>query len=92
MTDPGKLQLWTEVNGERRQNSNTSDLIFGIDHIVSYVSHFMTLYPGDVIPTGTPSGVGAGFKPPKFLKAGDQMRLSVEGLGEQTQRLVAFQG
>ena len=90
--DPGKLQLWTEVNGERRQNSNTSDLIFGIDHIVSYVSHFMTLYPGDVIPTGTPSGVGAGFKPPRFLRPGDTMRLSVEGLGEQTQRLVAFQG
>jgi 2-keto-4-pentenoate hydratase/2-oxohepta-3-ene-1,7-dioic acid hydratase in catechol pathway len=84
--------LWTEVNGERRQNSNTSDLIFGIDHIVSYVSHFMTLYPGDVIPTGTPSGVGQGFKPPKFLKPGDTMRLSVEGLGEQTQRLVPFQG
>lgn len=90
--DPGKLQLWTEVNGERRQNSNTSDLIFGIDHIVSYVSHFTTLYPGDVIPTGTPSGVGAGFKPPRFLRPGDTMRLSVEGLGEQTQRLVAFQG
>jgi 2,4-diketo-3-deoxy-L-fuconate hydrolase len=90
--DAGKLQLWTEVNGERRQNSNTSDLIFGIDHIVSYVSHFMTLLPGDVIPTGTPSGVGLGFKPPKFLKAGDTMRLSVEGLGEQTQRLVAFRG
>ena len=90
--DPGKLQLWTEVNGERRQNSNTSDLIFGIDHIVSYVSHFITLLPGDVIPTGTPSGVGLGFKPPKFLKAGDTMRLSVEGLGEQTQRLVAFRG
>jgi ureidoglycolate lyase/2,4-diketo-3-deoxy-L-fuconate hydrolase len=90
--DPGKLQLWTEVNGERRQNSNTADLIFGIDHIVSYVSHFMTLYPGDVIPTGTPSGVAMGFKPPKFLKPGDQMRLSVEGLGEQTQRLIAFQG
>jgi len=89
--DPGKLQLWTEVNGERRQNSNTSDLIFGIDHIVSYVSHFTTLYPGDVIPTGTPSGVGAGFKPPRFLRPGDTMRLSVEGLGEQTQRLVAFQ-
>ena len=69
--DPGKLQLWTEVNGERRQNSNTSDLIFGIDHIVSYVSHFMTLMPGDVIPTGTPSGVGLGFKPPQFLKPGD---------------------
>jgi ureidoglycolate lyase len=88
--DPGKLQLWTEVNGERRQNSNTSDLIFGVDHIVSYVSHFMTLMPGDVIPTGTPSGVGLGFKPPKFLRAGDVMRLSVEGLGEQTQRLVAY--
>jgi ureidoglycolate lyase len=88
--DPGKLQLWTEVNGERRQNSNTSDLIFGVEHIVSYVSHFMTLMPGDVIPTGTPSGVGLGFKPPKFLRAGDVMRLSVEGLGEQTQRLVAY--
>ena len=90
--DPGNLGLWTEVNGKRVQNSNTSDLIFGIDHIVSYVSHFMTLYPGDVIPTGTPSGVAMGFNPPKFLKAGDQMRLSVEGLGEQTQRLVAYPG
>src|SRR5260221_5038686 len=90
--DPGKLQLWTEVNGERRQNSNTADLIFGIDHIVSYVSHFMTLYPGDVIPTGTPSGVAMGFKPPKFLKPGDQMRLSVACLGEQTRRLVACRG
>jgi 2-keto-4-pentenoate hydratase/2-oxohepta-3-ene-1,7-dioic acid hydratase in catechol pathway len=88
--DPGKLGLWTEVNGKRVQNSNTSDLIFGIDHIVSYVSHFMTLFPGDIIPTGTPSGVGLGMKPPQFLKAGDQMRLSVEGLGEQNQRLVAF--
>jgi len=90
--DPGKLALWTEVNGERRQNSNTGDLIFGVDEIVSYVSQFMTLLPGDVIPTGTPSGVGMGFKPPKFLKPGDQMRLSVEGLGEQNQRLVAFSG
>jgi 2-keto-4-pentenoate hydratase/2-oxohepta-3-ene-1,7-dioic acid hydratase in catechol pathway len=88
--DPGKLGLWTEVNGKRVQNSNTSDLIFGIDHIVSYVSHFMTLFPGDIIPTGTPSGVGLGMKPPQFLKAGDRMRLSVEGLGEQNQRLVAF--
>jgi 2-keto-4-pentenoate hydratase/2-oxohepta-3-ene-1,7-dioic acid hydratase in catechol pathway len=90
--DPGKLQLWTEVNGERRQNSNTADLIFGVDHIVSYVSHFMTLEPGDVIPTGTPSGVAMGFKPPKFLKPGDRMCLGVEGLGEQNQRLVAFSG
>jgi ureidoglycolate lyase len=88
--EPGKLALWTEVNGERRQNSNTADLIFGVDHIVSYVSHFMTLLPGDVIPTGTPSGVGMGFKPPKFLKPGDRVRLSVEGLGEQNQRIIAF--
>jgi 2-keto-4-pentenoate hydratase/2-oxohepta-3-ene-1,7-dioic acid hydratase in catechol pathway len=88
IADPGKLQVWTEVNGERRQNSNTADLIFGIEHIVSYCSHFMTLNPGDVIPTGTPSGVAMGFKPPKFLKPGDTMRLSVEGLGVQQQRLV----
>ena len=90
--DPGKLALWTEVNGERRQNSNTADLIFGVDEIVSYVSQFMTLLPGDVIPTGTPSGVGLGMKPPQFLKPGDRMRLLVEGLGEQNQRLVAFSG
>ena len=90
--DPGTLALWTEVNGERRQSSNTADLIFGVDEIVSYVSQFMTLLPGDVIPTGTPSGVGMGFKPPKFLKPGDRMRLSVEGLGEQNQRLVAYSG
>jgi 2-keto-4-pentenoate hydratase/2-oxohepta-3-ene-1,7-dioic acid hydratase in catechol pathway len=90
--DPGKLALWTEVNGERRQNSNTADLIFGVDHIVSYVSHFMTLLPGDVIPTGTPSGVGLGFKPPRFLKSGDRVRLSVESLGEQNQRMVAYSG
>jgi ureidoglycolate lyase len=90
--DPGKLALWTEVNGERRQNSNTGDLIFGVDEIVSYVSQFMTLLPGDVIPTGTPSGVGMGFKPTRFLKPGDRMRLSVEGLGEQNQRLVAYGG
>jgi ureidoglycolate lyase len=90
--DPGKLALWTEVNGDRRQSSNTGDLIFGVDEIVSYVSQFMTLLPGDVIPTGTPSGVGMGFKPPKFLRPGDRMRLSVEGLGEQNQRLVAYAG
>jgi 2-keto-4-pentenoate hydratase/2-oxohepta-3-ene-1,7-dioic acid hydratase in catechol pathway len=90
--DPGKLELWTEVNGKRVQDSNTSDLIFGIDEIVSYVSQFMTLLPGDVLPTGTPSGVGLGMKPPQFLKPGDRMRLSVEGLGEQNQRLVAFAG
>jgi 2-keto-4-pentenoate hydratase/2-oxohepta-3-ene-1,7-dioic acid hydratase in catechol pathway len=92
VSDPGKLALWTDVNGERRQSSNTADLIFGVDEIVSYVSQFMTLLPGDVIPTGTPSGVGMGFKPPKFLKPGDQARLSVEGLGEQNQRLVSYSG
>ena len=90
--DPGKLQLWTEVNGERRQDSNTADLIFGVDHIISYLSHFLTLQPGDVIPTGTPSGVAMGFKPPKFLRAGDRMRVAVEGLGEQNSRLVAWPG
>jgi 2-keto-4-pentenoate hydratase/2-oxohepta-3-ene-1,7-dioic acid hydratase in catechol pathway len=90
--DPGKLALWTEVNGKRVQNSSTADLIFGIDEIVSYVSHFLTLMPGDIIATGTPSGVGLGMKPPQFLKPGDRMRLSVEGLGEQNQRLVAYAG
>jgi 2-keto-4-pentenoate hydratase/2-oxohepta-3-ene-1,7-dioic acid hydratase in catechol pathway len=90
--DPGNLALWTEVNGKRVQNSNTADLIFGIDEIVSYVSHFLTLEPGDVIATGTPSGVGLGMKPPQFLKPGDRMRLSVEGLGEQNQRLTEFTG
>jgi len=92
VSDAGKLQVSTDVNGERRQNSNTADLIFGIDHIVSYVSQFMTLLPGDVIPTGTPSGVAMGFKPPKFLKPGDTMRVAVEGLGEQNSRLVAYRG
>ncbi|MFI4948058.1 MAG: fumarylacetoacetate hydrolase family protein [Alphaproteobacteria bacterium] len=92
VADAGKLQVTTDVNGERRQNSNTADLIFGIEHIVSYVSQFMTLLPGDVIPTGTPSGVAMGFKPPRFLKAGDTMRVAVEGLGEQNSRLVAYRG
>jgi 2-keto-4-pentenoate hydratase/2-oxohepta-3-ene-1,7-dioic acid hydratase in catechol pathway len=92
IADAGKLQVSTHVNGEQRQNSNTADLIFGIDHIVSYVSHFMTLMPGDVIPTGTPSGVAMGFKPPRFLKPGDVMRVAVEGLGEQNSRLVAYPG
>ena len=77
--DAGKLQVSTNVNGERRQNSNSADLIFGIEEIVSYVSQFMTLYPGDVIPTGTPQGVAMGMKPPQFLKAGDRMRVAVEG-------------
>src|SRR5271169_646010 len=92
IADAGTLQVTTDVNGERRQDSNTADLIFGIEHIVSYCSQFMTLNPGDVIPTGTPQGVAMGFKPPKFLRAGDRMRIAIEGLGEQNNRLVAYQG
>ena len=88
--NPQKLNLWLEVNGVRRQTGNTATMIFGVAHIVSYVSHFMTLLPGDVITTGTPPGVGLGFKPPVFLAAGDVMRLGVEGLGEQRQEVKAW--
>jgi 2,4-diketo-3-deoxy-L-fuconate hydrolase len=90
--DAGKLQVTTDINGERRQDSNSADLIFGIEHIISYCSQFMTLNPGDVIPTGTPSGVAMGMKPPQFLRAGDRMRIAIEGLGEQNNRLVAHSG
>jgi ureidoglycolate lyase len=87
--DPQTLPLWTEVNGKRMQNGTTKTMIFGVVKLVSYVSHFITLYPGDVIATGTPPGVGQGVKPnPVFLKPGDTMRLSVEGLGVQTQKVV----
>ena len=87
--DPQKLTLWTEVNGKRMQNGSTATMIFGVAKIVSYVSHFITLQPGDVIATGTPPGVGSGIKPqPVFLKAGDEMRLSVDGLGVQAQRVI----
>ncbi|MEJ0019112.1 MAG: fumarylacetoacetate hydrolase family protein [Acetobacteraceae bacterium] len=87
--DPQALKLWTEVNGKRMQNGTTATMIFGVVKLVSYVSHFITLYPGDVIATGTPPGVGQGVKPePLFLKIGDTMHLSVEGLGEQTQKVV----
>ena len=87
--DPQALPLWTEVNGKRMQNGTTKTMIFGVVKLVSYVSHFITLHAGDVIATGTPPGVGQGVKPnPVFLKVGDTMRLSVEGLGVQTQRVV----
>jgi 2-keto-4-pentenoate hydratase/2-oxohepta-3-ene-1,7-dioic acid hydratase in catechol pathway len=87
--DPQNLPLWTEVNGKRMQNGTTKTMIFGVVKLVSYISHFITLYPGDVIATGTPPGVGQGVKPePVFLRPGDVMRLSVEGLGVQTQRVV----
>jgi 2-keto-4-pentenoate hydratase/2-oxohepta-3-ene-1,7-dioic acid hydratase in catechol pathway len=90
VTDPGKLDLFCEVSGQKMQNGTTANLIFGVAHIVSYISHFMTLMPGDVIPTGTPAGVGLGMKPPRFLKPGDTMRLGISGLGEQNQKVVGF--
>jgi 2-keto-4-pentenoate hydratase/2-oxohepta-3-ene-1,7-dioic acid hydratase in catechol pathway len=89
--NPQKLNLWLEVNGERRQTGNTSTMVFNVSHLISYVSRFMTLLPGDVITTGTPPGVGLGYNPPIFLKAGDVMRLGVEGLGEQRQEVVAWE-
>ncbi|MBA6152850.1 fumarylacetoacetate hydrolase family protein [Gelidibacter maritimus] len=88
--DGNNLHLWLEVNGERLQDSSTSDFIFNIQHCVSYISQFMTLLPGDVISTGTPFGVGLGFQPPRYLKPGDVMRLGIEGLGVQEQTAVAY--
>jgi 2,4-diketo-3-deoxy-L-fuconate hydrolase len=88
--NPQKLGLWLDVNGQRVQTGNTKTMIFGVAKIVSYLSQFMTLLPGDVITTGTPPGVGMGRKPPLFLKAGDTMVLGVEGLGEQHQTVVPF--
>jgi len=89
VADPQSLDLYLDVNGERRQRGNTRTMIFGVQHLVSYISQFMTLLPGDVIPTGTPPGVGLGMKPPVFLKPGDVMRLGISGLGEQIQKVVA---
>ena len=89
VSDPQDLPLWTEVNGKRMQNGTTKTMVFGVVKLVSYVSHFITLHAGDVIATGTPPGVGSGVKPhPIFLKVGDVMRLSCEGLGVQTQKVV----
>ena len=89
IADVHNLDMWLDVNGEKRQRGNTSTLIFNIPTIVSYVSRFMTLMPGDVIPTGTPPGVGLGMKPPTFLNVGDVMTLGIEGQGEQRQTVVA---
>jgi 2-keto-4-pentenoate hydratase/2-oxohepta-3-ene-1,7-dioic acid hydratase in catechol pathway len=86
--DPQNLSLWLEVDGERRQDGSTRTMIFGVKKLVSYLSQFMTLHPGDIISTGTPSGVGMGRKPPVFLRPGQTVRLSVEGLGEQHQRTI----
>jgi len=90
ITDPHNLQLWLKVNETRHQNGNTSDFIFNIPYLISYLSQFMSLMPGDIISTGTPEGVGLGYKPSKFLKAGDVMELGIEGLGESRQEVVAY--
>jgi 2-keto-4-pentenoate hydratase/2-oxohepta-3-ene-1,7-dioic acid hydratase in catechol pathway len=90
IADPSNLDLWLDVNGDRMQTGNTSKMIFNVIEIVSYVSRFMTLMPGDVIVTGTPPGVGLGMKPPKFLKAGDKVTVGGQGLGTQNQRVVAY--
>jgi 2-keto-4-pentenoate hydratase/2-oxohepta-3-ene-1,7-dioic acid hydratase in catechol pathway len=89
--DPQNLSMWLDVNGERMQNGSTRTMIFNVAQIVSYVSHFMILEPGDVITTGTPPGVGMGMKPQRYLKSGDVMALGIEGLGEQRQQVVAFE-
>ena len=87
--DPGNLRLWLDLDGTRRQDGSTKTLIFGVQYLVSYISRFMSLQSGDVISTGTPPGVGHGQKPPVYLRAGNEVRLGVEGLGEQRQRVVA---
>jgi len=91
VADPQQLAMWLEVNGQRRQNGSTRTMVFGVKQLVSYISRFMTLYPGDLISTGTPPGVGMGCKPtPVFLKPSDTMRLGIEGLGVQNQTVHAW--
>ena len=91
--DPQALPIWLEVNGERCQDGNTGTMVFSVAEIIAYLSRFITLYPGDVIATGTPPGVGMGRRPsPVFLAAGDHVRLGIAGLGEQGHDVVAFDG
>ena len=87
--DPQNLHMWTDVDGKRMQDGSSKTMIFGVVKLVSYVSHFITLHPGDIISTGTPPGVGAGMKPPTFLKAGQMMKIGIAGLGEQATPVVA---
>jgi len=87
--DPQNLKLWLDVNGKRMQNGSTKTMVYGVNFLVSYVSQFMSLQPGDIISTGTPPGVGLGMKPHVYLKAGDVMELGIEGLGEQKQKTVS---
>ena len=88
--DPQKLKLWLELNGKRVQDGTTATMVFGVAHIVAYLSQFFTLMPGDIITTGTPPGVGMGMKPPVFVKPGDVMTLGIEKLGSQKQTAKAF--
>jgi len=89
--DPQDLEMWLDLNGVKAQRGNTRTMVFGVSQLVAYVSHYMTLFPGDVITTGTPPGVGMGMKPQRFLHPGDVMTLGIEKLGEQRQRVVAWQ-
>jgi 2-keto-4-pentenoate hydratase/2-oxohepta-3-ene-1,7-dioic acid hydratase in catechol pathway len=89
IADPQNLKMWLDVNSKRRQDGSTSTMVYGVRFLVSYLSQFMSLHPGDIISTGTPPGVGMGMKPPIYLKAGDVMELGIEGLGSQRQVTVA---
>ncbi len=89
VSDPQNLKMWLDVNGKRMQDGSTSTMVYGVNFLISYLSQFMSLQPGDIISTGTPPGVGMGMKPQIFLKPGDEMRLGIEGLGEQKQITVA---
>ena len=89
IADPQDLHLWCDVNGKRMQDGTTKTMVYGVAHLVSYLSQFMTLEPGDIISTGTPPGVGMGMKPPQYLKAGDVVTLGIDGLGEQRQDVIA---
>ncbi len=88
--DPQNLDMWLDVNGQRMQTGSTRTMVFGVAHLVHYVSQFMALLPGDIITTGTPPGVGMGMKPPRYLKPGDSVSLGVAGLGQQSQKVVAW--
>jgi 2-keto-4-pentenoate hydratase/2-oxohepta-3-ene-1,7-dioic acid hydratase in catechol pathway len=89
--DPQELGLWTSVNGERRQNGSTRDMVFSVAQLVAYVSRFMSLQPGDLLSTGTPSGVGHGSKPPRYLKPSDIVEMGIDGLGTQGHKVVEWQ-
>ena len=89
VSDPQNLKLWLDLNGKRMQDGSTKTMVYGVNFLISYISQFMSLQPGDIISTGTPPGVGMGMKPQLFLKPGDVMKLGIEGLGEQTQKTVA---